>query len=161
MLLKYIVIFTALLPVSAEEPVLPESEHDYANSFYQEWEYVHPEETDFLWVTFDENTFLENGDYYDIYFEEGEDITFEDVIDQSKFYKTGDYVSIFDGDGNLYGNYQGTILAGRTLFIPGNSFKITLTTDSNITCYGFKVTSVSTEMPEDTYVVKYHFPDIL
>lgn len=154
-----LVIFTALLPVSAEEPVLPESEHNYANNFYQEWEYVHPEETDFLWVTFDENTFLENGDYYDIYFEEGEDITFEDVIDQSKFYKTGDYVSIFDGDGNLYGNYQGTILAGRTLFISGNSFKITLTTDSNITCYGFKVTSVSTEMPEDTYVVKYHFPD--
>ena len=66
-----LVIFTALLPVSAEEPVLPESEHNYANSFYQEWEYVHPEETDFLWVTFDENTFLENGDYYDIYFEEG------------------------------------------------------------------------------------------
>lgn len=154
-----LLVFTAILPVSAEEIILPESEHNYANNYYKEWEYVHPEETDFLWVTFDDDTFVERGQDYDIFFEESEDITFEDVMDQAQFYKTGDYISIFDGYGNLYGNFQGNYLAGETIFIPGNSFKITLTTDTNITAYGFKVTSISTEMPDDQYILTYHLPD--
>ena len=154
-----LVIFSALIPANAEEAVLPESEHNYANNFYQEWTYVHPEETDYLMVTFDNNTYVERGANYEIFFEEGEDVTFEDVMDKTSFYKKGDYISIFLGDGALYGVYQGNALAGRTLFLPGNEFKITLTTDSNISYYGFKVTEVSTELPEDLYVHNYHFPD--
>lgn len=154
-----LLVFTAILPVSAEEPALPESEHNYANNFYQEWEYVHPEETDYLMVTFDDRTFVEAGDDYNIFFEEGEDITFEDVMGETEFYKTGDYISIFDGDGKLFGVYQGRTLAGRTIMIPGSSFKITLTTDSNITYYGFKVISVTTDIPDDKYILVYHLPD--
>ncbi len=154
-----LVIFSALIPAYAEEPVLPESEHNYANNFYQEWTYVHPEETEFLFITFDENTYVEKGAYYEIFFEEGEDITFEDVMDQTQFYKKGDYISIFTGDGKLCGVYQGKSLAGETIFIPDNEFKITLTTDSNLTYYGFKVTEVSAEMPEDIYILNYHLPD--
>lgn len=158
-LITILLAYTAILPAVAEDILLPESEHNYANNFYQEWEYVHPEEADYLWITFDEKTYVERGRDYDIFFEEGEDITFEDVIDQAQFYKTGDYISIFDGAGNLCGNYQDDYLAGRTILIPGNSFKITLTTDSNITGYGFKVISVSSDMPEDEYLLVYHLPD--
>ncbi len=159
LLTAILVVFSAIIPAYAEEPALPESEHNYANNFYQEWTYVHPEKADYLMVTFDNRTYVEPGAYYEIFFEEGENITFEDVMDKTNFYKKGDYISIFLGDGTLYGVYQGSTLAGRTLFIPDDEFKVTLTTDSNITYFGFKVTEVSTDIPEDLYILNYHFPD--
>lgn len=137
----------------------PESEHNYKNNFYQEWTYTYPGEAQALSVTFSEDTYVEEGDYYEIYFGDEGDFDLDDLIDEIGFYKRGDIVSVFDGDGNLVGTYQGNKLSGETIVVPGNSFKIVLITDSIITKYGFKVTDVQPGVPEDTYLFRYHMPD--
>ncbi len=148
-----------VLPVNAQQ-VLPESEHRYKNDFYGEWDYTHSnKDAEGLFVTFSDNTYVEDGDdYYNIYFED-EDITIEDVLEEGEQNKIGDIISIYDGDLNLVGVYQGDELAGQTIYVPGSSFKITLITDGSLTAYGFKVTNVTDELPEGATIFRYHMPD--
>lgn len=132
------------------ESIYPESEHYYQNNYYNEWTYTHPEEAEYLFVTFSRETRTEPGNVSgrNVYFDDSS-VSLGDVIDSWQDYgKVGDYISIFDGDDNLIGVYQGVELAERTVFIPGNSFKITLTTDATITAYGFKIDSISAEVPD-------------
>ena len=60
-----------MLPVNAQQ-TLPESEHRYKNNFYGEWDYTHiNKDVEGLFVTFSDNTYVEDGDdYYEIYFED-------------------------------------------------------------------------------------------
>ncbi len=148
-----------VLPVNAQQ-TLPESEHRYKNDFYGEWDYTHSnKDAEGLFVTFSDNTYVEDGDdYYNIYFED-EDITIEDVLEEGEQNKIGDIISIYDSKLNLVGVYQGDELAGQTVYVPDSSFKITLITDGSLTAYGFKVTNVTDELPEGATIFRYHMPD--
>ena len=148
-----------VLPANAQQ-TLPESEHRYQNNFYGEWDYTHAnKEAEGLFVTFSDNTYVEDGDdYYEIYFED-EDITIGDVLEEGEQNKMGDIISIYDSKQNLVGVYQGDELAGQTIYVPDSSFKITLITDGSLTAYGFKVTNVTDELPEGATIFRYHMPD--
>ena len=148
-----------VLPVNAQQ-TLPESDHRYKNNFYGEWDYTHSnKDAEGLFVTFSDNTYVEDGDdYYEIYFED-EDITIGDVLEEGKQNKIGDIISIYDSKLNLVGVYQGDELAGETVYVPDSSFKITLITDGSLTAYGFKVTNVTDELPEGATIFRYHMPD--
>lgn len=142
-----------------EESLYPESEHYYQNNYYNEWTYTHPEEAEFLFITFSDDTHTEPGRFFgsDMYFDSSV-ISLRDVIERwSQYGKIGDYISIFDGNNNLIGVYQGWKLAGETIVVPGSSFKITLTTDATITAYGFKIDSISTELPDYETLTVYDF----
>ena len=149
-----------VLPANAET-ALPESEHNYQNNFYGEWDYAYPNKNaEGLFVTFSDDTATEDGDYYyDFEFDYGEEVTVEDILEEGYENKMGDFISIYDGYGNLVNIYQGYELAGETVYVPGSSFKIILVTDDSITAYGFKVINVTDELPENATVYRYHLPD--
>ena len=59
------------------------------------------------------------------------------------YFESGyDYLYIYDGNGNLYGKYTGSSLAGKSIVISGNSFSLKLTTDGSVTNYGFSFDSI-------------------
>ncbi len=86
------------------------SSHPYENGSNLEWIYVHPENAEFVEVMFSQTTRSEPG---------------------------FDFFKVYDGSGNLIGEYTGAELAGRMIAVPGNSVKIILTSDSDISDYGF------------------------
>lgn len=91
-----------------------QSAHPYANNCTDSWTYSIPGAYA-LSVTFDSRTSVEN---------------------------TFDYIKVFDGNGSMLQAYTGTALAGATLTIPGDSVRIQLVTDDQVTDWGFAVTSV-------------------
>lgn len=93
----------------------PESDHPYSNNMDETWHYTHPRAADSLSITFSQETEVESG---------------------------CDYLYIYDGDGNLIGQYNGTGLAGQTITVPGNTFSIRLTSDGSVTSYGFSIDSI-------------------
>lgn len=142
-----------------EESLYPESEHYYQNNYYNEWTYTHPEEAEYLFITFSNETHTESGRFfgYEMYFDSSL-ISLGDVISRwANHGKVGDYISIFDGNDNLIKVYQGFELSGKTIVVPGNSFKISLTTDATITAYGFKIDSISTEVPDGSFLTIVDF----
>ena len=53
-----------------------------------------------------------------------------------------DYIYIYDMNDNELGAYDGTELSGQTVTIPGNGFKIRLTSDEGINYYGYKIKNI-------------------
>ena len=165
---KYLALFLCallLLPAVSVNPafaegqdVYPESEHYYSNNYYNEWTYTYPKEADGLFVTFSKKTKTEAADSFSsVSFENEDEISFEDVVTQWAEKKIGDYISVFDKDNRLIGVYQGNDLSGTTIYVPGNTFKITLTTDSSVTAYGFSIDRISDEAADDVIAVVYDF----
>lgn len=58
----------------------------------------------------------------------------------SDMLKQADYIKIQDKKGNVYGTYYGSALAGKTLFIDGDTVKISLVSISG-GAYGFRIVS--------------------
>jgi hypothetical protein len=146
------------LLAAAEEP-LPESEHDYANNFEQRWDYTYPGEAKGLFVTFSEDTWVEEVHGW---------IRIDDIVENDAVtvgsmgkniiiptFKTGDVIVIRGENDKYIGSYRGSDLAGQTVFIPGRSFSVTLITDGSVTGYGFKVTKV--EPCPDDYIREIAF----
>lgn len=137
----------ASISVSAEGEdysVYPESDHDYANDCWKTWKYIHPEETEGLFVTFSADTYFEP-DFTD---------------EETGLYKGGDYIHIetFIEEKRFYiGYFSGDTLASKTLYIPASSFIIELSTDESVTAYGFKIERIDTAMPENVNAVCYNF----
>ena len=165
---KYLALFLCallLLPAVSVNPafaegqdVYPESEHYYSNNYYNEWTYTYPKEADGIFVTFSKKTKTEAADsFLNVSFENEDEISFEDVVTQWAEKKIGDYISVFDKDNRLIGVYQGNDLSGTTIYVPGNTFKITLTTDSSVTAYGFSIDRISDEAADDVIAVVYDF----
>ena len=106
-------------PVSSEDVLMPEyvleSEHPYANEIDETYEYVHPETVDYLAVTFSEETYTEYNDRIYLYDE---------------------------NDNQLGSYYEYEELSGKTINIPGSSFKIRLVTNYSSTAFGFAIESV-------------------
>ena len=104
----------ASISVSAEGEdysVYPESDHNYENNCWKTWKYIHPEETEGLFVTFSADTYFEP------------DFTDEETGE----YKGGDYIHIetFVEEKRLgIGYFSGDTLASKTLYIPASSFII-------------------------------------
>ena len=137
----------------AEAP-LPESDHDYANNLEQRWDYTYPGEARGLFVTFSEDTWVEEVSGW---------IIIDGLVDEKAggvtvgglaknifppSFKTGDVIVIRGENDQYVGSYRGRALAGKTVFVPGRSFSVTLITDSSVTGYGFRVTAVE-PCPDD------------
>ncbi|MCD8211836.1 MAG: hypothetical protein LUC17_02295, partial [Oscillospiraceae bacterium] len=101
--------------ITVDQLPYPESEHPYANNEDQTWEYTLDDATNGVYVTFDERTATESG---------------------------YDYIYVYDGDGNQIGKYDGTTLAGATVYVPTATFSVRLTSDFSNTEWGFAVTEV-------------------
>lgn len=153
-----------LLPVSAAD-ALPESDHPYADGIEQDYTYTYPGAADGFFITFSEDTFFEK-DSFLFYGKNGQllDLTTEEVLamDDSELfslvydieYKEGDLLQIFAGSEYL-GYYDGDDLAGKTLYIPGNTVTMTLISDDSVSGYGFAVDAVSDKAPDGVYTVTY------
>ncbi len=98
-----------------EQSEYPESSHNYGNNEDAWWTYTLTGATNGVYVTFDERTKVESN---------------------------WDFLYVYDGDDNLIGKYTGEELAGATLYIPSDTFKINLTSDGSTTYWGFAVTNV-------------------
>lgn len=103
----------------------PESNHPYENSANEMYRYKSPNPLcRSLKVKFSDKTFTEK-DY--------------------------DIITIYDGNENKVGSYSGDELAGRTLDIDGNEFRIVFSTDHSKTLYGFSIDSVQSVLFTDYY----------
>jgi len=164
-LLAAALLLSALsIPVTAAQ-VYPESEHNYQNNTDEIWTYTYPEETDGLYVTFSEETRFSTGYSHNNYLTE-EELEGLDEYQLENFIRYGyiwswsyDMLYVYYGDNELYGVYSGSELAGVTLYIPGNSFTLELVTDGEDTAYGFSITNISSEVPENRAIVNYHLDD--
>ncbi len=105
-----------LVTVDPDLVLLPASEHPYPDEFYGEWEYT------------------------DKYNFESLDVTFAPETETESYYDT---ITIYDKDGNEVGVYSGTELAGVTVNVPGNYFRIVLQSDYSYSLWGFEVVSVT------------------
>lgn len=105
-------IFLFCLPALAKE--YPESSHPYENDLDKTWVYTHPEDVDYLLVTFSNSTAFESG--------------------KDKLYVT-------DMHGETM-TFTGTTLAGGILSLPGSTFTLRLTSDSSVALYGFSISSI-------------------
>jgi len=90
----------------------PESAHNYESGSELEWTYTHHANSEKLFVIFSAKCKLESG---------------------------YDYIYIYDGADKLVGAYTGTELAGKTVEISGNSFRIMLESDGSNNFYGFSI----------------------
>lgn len=103
----------------------PESNHPYENSANEMYRYKSPNPLCCsLKVKFSDKTFTEK-DY--------------------------DIITIYDGNENKIGSYSGDELAGKTLDIDGNEFRIVFSTDHSKTLYGFSIDSVQSVLSTDYY----------
>lgn len=103
----------------------PESNHPYENSANEMYRYKSPNPLcRSLKVKFSDKTFTEK-DY--------------------------DIITIYDGNENKIGSYSGDELAGRTLDIDSNEFRIVFSTDHSKTLYGFSIDSVQSVLSTDYY----------
>ncbi|MFN7975157.1 MAG: hypothetical protein U0166_22870 [Acidobacteriota bacterium] len=104
--------------VTAPGGTYPESAHPYANNTNLTWSYTQSGSPASINVTFDAQTSVETN---------------------------YDYIYVKDKNGvNIAGSpFTGTTLAGATKNVPGDTVKITLTSDSSVTKWGFKVTNVT------------------
>ncbi len=98
----------------------PESAHPYPEpSTAQTWTYTFPANVTSIDLTFDSQTYIENG-------------------------YSSDALTIRDGSNNIVGSYTGSQLSGATINVPGKIAKLTLGTDQDgNTGWGFKVTNVT------------------
>ena len=104
-----------------------ESPHPYSDSCKDFWQYT-VDGAAGLNVTFDNQTEIEDG---------------------------FDYLLVYDGSGNEVGNYTGTELAGKTVFVPGNTVRIQMNSDNGGNEWGFKVSSVEVSAQATTFTVSY------
>ena len=107
---------TTLYAKWADHMPYPESLHPYKSNTEEIYTYTHNVDADVLFVTFSVDTQL----------------------------VSGDTLRIYDGNEELVGTYSRTQLAGKTIEVPGNNFKIVLSADYYYqhSYYGFKVTSI-------------------
>ena len=57
-----------------------------------------------------------------------------------------DRIDLLDGNGNQLAQYTGTAAAGKTVTIPGDTFKIRLTSDGSVVRYGYSFSSIVADM---------------
>ncbi len=103
-----------------DSALYPESDHDYANSLDKTDVFTYPGATS-LTITFSSETKVEN--YYD-------------------------YLYVYDGADNQLGKYTNTAAANLTLTVPGDTFKVRITSDFRTTAYGYSFAGILADMGE-------------
>ncbi len=96
----------------------PESDHIYSNNLNQIKTFTYPGAQSLI-ITFNGDTYTE---------------------------ANRDFLYIYDGAGNQIASFTGTEAAGKTLTIPGDSFKVKLTSDYSGTEYGYAFSSIQANM---------------
>lgn len=135
----------------------PESEHDYQNNLIQEWHYEYHKNAEGLFVTFSDSTSFEKPSYkYQTIISKPDGTVIGGGDMKEK--KDGDKLVVTAKDDYSF-KATGKELAGKTLYIPGNSFDICLETDSSVTDYGFSIDRISDTAPDDVAVVTYYCCD--
>lgn len=139
---------------------LPESEHFYRSNITETKTFRYPGNPKGIYVTFSEDTYTEPGDALSVLLDRtaGADEV-KKVAETGYLNKKGDTLRVEYGDGILFGDFQGSDLAGETVYFPSDSFTVTLTSDGEGTGYGYKVSSVSLTAPKTTAKVIYHLDD--
>jgi fibronectin type 3 domain-containing protein len=102
-----------------------ESRHNYLDNTAEFWVYTVPDAKQ-LRVTFDDSTELADGDF----------------------------LYVYGANNTTIGCYTGTVLAGETLTIPGDTVKIKLISNNAGTAWGFRISSVVTNLDNVT-ITKY------
>ena len=106
--------------VNLDSSLYPESNHDYGNSIDETKVFTYSGAKS-LTIAFSADTKVEN--YYD-------------------------YLYVYDGNGKQIGKYTNTAAANLTLIIPGDTFKVRLTSDFRTTAYGYSFSSIKADMGE-------------
>lgn len=145
-------VFAVGTPAVAANDNYPESEHNYQNNLKQQWHYDYGEDAEGLFVTFSDKTSLEKPTkkYQTIISGPNGEVIGGGIMKETK---AGDKLTVTAGD--YTHKATGKELAGKTLYIPGNSFDITLESDSSVTDYGFSIDRISVTAPDDVAVVTY------
>lgn len=129
-------IFSLKKDSENDESDFPRSAHPYGNRSDNTYSYTYPGEASALRVTFSNKTFTEK-DY--------------------------DIITLTDGGGKST-SYSGDELAGKTILLSGNSFKINLKTDHSSYYYGFDVINIEpvnkTAYPETLHPYSNNANDI-
>jgi uncharacterized repeat protein (TIGR02543 family) len=113
---KYCTVTVNNTPVYAQSVEELQSAHNYANNVNEVWIYT-----------------LDGAEEIEV--------TFSTDTAFNKFGE-GDYLYIYDGNGNEVGKYTSTDLAGKTVKISDDTVKLKLVTDNALVAYGFRVESV-------------------
>ena len=147
-----IIISTGCLAGGAVPASYPESEHNYQNNVNQEWTYNYGKEAEGMFVTFSEKTSFEKPTlkYQPIISGPNGEVIGGGVMKQTK---DGDKLTV-KGD-NYSLSATGKELAGKTIYVPGNSFVICLESDSSVTDYGFSIDRISDTASDNVAVVTY------
>lgn len=124
----------------------PESEHNYQDDMFCTWEYTYSGEAEGIFVTFSEETSL-NGENHVVETEHGNAVYYDYIYLSYQRDETWEY---------LYNDYRGKDLAGRTVYFPSNTIRITLSTDLTGSDYGFSIDRISDEPPENETIIRYH-----
>ena len=150
-------IFALGTPAAAANDIYPESEHNYQNNLNKQWHYDYGKDAEGLFVTFSQKTSLEKPTmkYQPIISGPNGEVISGGIMKETK---AGDKLTITAGD--YIHTATGKELAGKTLYIPDNSFDIKLVSDSSVTDYGFSIDIISDTAPDDVAVVTYECCDI-
>ncbi len=136
-----VVLLFAGLPFAAGAGTYPESAHPYPNGVTDVQTYADPAAERGVFVTFSEDTWVEPLQWRVITVTPAHpEFTVGDLISPSR--RTGDYIALLDENGNTLGSYTGGELAGKTVYLPVNSFRILLSADAENNGYGYKITAV-------------------
>ncbi len=100
--------------VNVDSSLYPESSHNYSNSLDETKIFTYPGAQSLV-VTFNSQTSVENN---------------------------YDYIYIYDGAGNQVAKYTGTTAANKTLTIPGDTFRVRLTSDVSVVSYGYAFSNI-------------------
>ena len=151
--LSALLLALTFVPFAFAVDPYPESAHDYENNTHQTWTYTHPTNIAGLYITFSADTKFDAGELWFL----DENFTESQLLEYAEngFVQTGDFLTIYDGNGSKIGTYTGEWLSGEKLYIPGNSFTLQLDSDEEGTAYGFRITRISPVM--DKYaLLNYH-----
>ena len=154
--LAALMLALSFVPFAFAAGSYPESAHDYENNTHETWTYTHTDNVAGLYVTFSSNTVFDAGELWFL----DENFTESQLQEYAEngFVQTGDYLSIYDGNGSLYGRFTGRWLSGKRIYLPGNSFTLVLDSDEEGTAYGFRVTQISPVLGKYA-LVNYHLDD--
>lgn len=113
----------AYATVNVSRELYPESAHPYANYTKQNYAFEYPSAVS-LSITFSDKTQTED---------------------------TYDLINIYDGDNRVIGRYSGKQLAGKTINISGNFFRIRFWTDHSKTFYGFSIDNIEAKVTLNSF----------
>lgn len=109
----------ALQRITVDSSLYPESQHNYVSNTNETQTFTYPGASS-LTLTFSEQSVIETN---------------------------YDFLYIYDGAGNLIGEYTG-ILSGKTVTVPGDTAQFHLTSDGSVNRYGYAFSSIVAEVVE-------------